>query len=73
MHDKLFFFFDCEWIRSALPIVTAATVPTPAFQNYVLQQLVLGGTDSVTGSVYQPFPQSAPFYQKMFMLVITQD
>ncbi len=68
MHDKLFFFFDSEWVRIALPIVTAATVPTPAFQNYVLQQLALGGTDSVTGSMCQPFPQSVPFYQKMFSL-----
>jgi hypothetical protein len=68
VHDKLFFFFDSEWVRIALPIVTAATVPTPAFQNYVLQQLPLGGTDSVTGSVYQPSPQSVPFYQKMFSL-----
>ncbi len=39
-HDKLFFFFDSEWVRIALPIVTATTVPTPAFQNYVLQQLL---------------------------------
>ena len=53
VHDKLFFFFDSEWVRIALPIVTATTVPTTAFQNYVLQQLPLGGTDSVTGSVYQ--------------------
>ncbi|MGB7847821.1 MAG: carboxypeptidase regulatory-like domain-containing protein [Candidatus Acidiferrum sp.] len=68
LHDKLFFFFDSEWVRIALPIVTAATVPTPAFQSYVLQQLPLGGTDSVTGSVYQPSPQSVPFYQKMFSL-----
>jgi hypothetical protein len=68
IHDKVFFFFDGEWVRIALPIVTAATVPTPAFQNYVLQRLFLGGTDSVTGSVYQPSPQSAPFYQKMFSL-----
>jgi Carboxypeptidase regulatory-like domain len=68
IQDKLFFFFDSEWVRIALPIVTAATVPTPAFQNYVLQRLPLGGTDSVTGSVYQPSPQSVPFYQKMFSL-----
>ena len=68
IHNKLFFFFDSEWVRIALPIVTAATVPTPAFQNYVLQQLPLGGTDSVTGSLYQPSPQSVPFYQKMFSL-----
>ena len=39
IQDKLFFFFDSEWVRIALPIVTATTVPTPAFQNYVLQQL----------------------------------
>src|SRR6266481_1581112 len=68
VHDKLFFFFDSEWVRIALPIVTATTLPSPAFQNYVLQQLPLGGTDSVTGSVYQPSPQSVPFYQKMFSL-----
>jgi hypothetical protein len=68
VHDKLFFFFDSEWVRIALPIVTATTVPTPAFQNYVLQQLPLGGTDSVTGSFYLPSPQSVPFYQKTFSL-----
>jgi len=68
IHDKLFFFFDSEWVRIALPIVTATTVPTPAFQNYVLLQLPLGGTDSVTGSRYQPAPQLVPFYQKMFSL-----
>ena len=68
VRDKLFFFFDSEWVRIALPIVAATTVPTPAFQNYVLQQLPLGGTDSVNGSTYQPAPQLAPFYQKMFSL-----
>jgi len=68
VRDKLFFFFDSEWVRIALPIVTAATVPTSAFQAYVLQQLPLGGTDSVTGSVYQPSPQSVPFYRNMFAL-----
>src|SRR6202163_1255492 len=68
VHHKLFFFFDSEWVRIALPIVTATTVPTPAFQDYVLQQLPLGGTDSVTGSRYQPAPQLVPFYQKMFSL-----
>jgi hypothetical protein len=68
VRNKLFFFFDSEWVRIALPIVTATTVPTPAFQNFVLQQLPLGGTDSVTRSVYQPSPQSVPFYQKMFSL-----
>jgi hypothetical protein len=68
VRNKVFFFFDSEWVRIALPIVTATTVPTPAFESYVLQQLPLGGTDSVTGSVYQPSPQSVPFYQKLFSL-----
>lgn len=51
--NKLFFFFDTEYVRIALPIVTATTVPTPAFQSYVLQQLA---------------PPLVPFYQKMFAL-----
>src|ERR1700692_2959487 len=68
VHDKLFFFFDSEWIRIALPIVTPTTVPSAAFQQYVLQQLPLGGADSVTGSNYPAAPQLVPFYQKMFSL-----
>ena len=38
-HDKLFFFFDSEWVRIALPIVTPTIVPTPAFQTIRLEQL----------------------------------
>src|SRR5690348_2799474 len=68
IHNKLFFFFDSEWVRIALPIVSATTVPTPAFQRYVLEQLPLRGTDSVTGSAYKPAPQLVPFYQRMFSL-----
>ena len=68
VHNQLFFFFDSEWVRIALPIFTTITVPTSAFQQYVLQQLPLGGTDSVTGSHYAPEPQMVPFYQKMFSL-----
>ncbi len=68
VHNRLFFFFDSEWVRIALPIVTPTTVPTPAFQNYVLQQLPLGGKDSVTGAIYPAAPQLVPFYQKMFSL-----
>src|SRR5208283_4453442 len=69
-----FFFVDSEWVRIALPIVTPATVPTAALENYVLGQggapgqLALGGTDSVTGSSYPAAPQLVPFYQKMFAL-----
>ncbi len=68
LHDKLFFFIDSEWVRIALPIVTPTTIPTPAFQNYVLQQLPLGGKDSVSEAVYPAEPQLVPFYQKMFSL-----
>ncbi len=57
VHDKLFFFFDSEWVRIALPIVTATTVPTPAFQNYVLGQLGNGSS-----------PGLVAFYQKLFAL-----
>jgi len=53
VHDKLFFFFDSEWVRIALPIVTAATVPTSAFQAYVLQHV--------------PSSETA-FYSNMFSL-----
>jgi hypothetical protein len=52
-HDKLFFFFDSEWVRIALPIVTPTIVPSAAFQQYVLQQIPSA---------------SAPFYQQMFSL-----
>jgi hypothetical protein len=51
--DRLFFFFDSEWVRIALPIVTPTIVPSPAFQQYVLQQLPSA---------------SVPFYQQMFSL-----
>ncbi len=53
VHDKLFFFFDSEWVRIALPIVTSATVPTPAFQTYVLQHVP---------------PSETAFYSNMFSL-----
>jgi len=68
VHNKLFVFFDSEWVRIALPIVTTTTVPTAVFQNYVLQQLPLGGKDAVTVATYPSAPQMVPFYQKMFSL-----
>ena len=68
IRDKLFFFFDSEWVRIALPIFTTVTVPSTAFQQYALQQLPLGGTDSVTGSRYAPAPEMVPLYQMMFAL-----
>ena len=64
-HDKLFFFFDSEWVRIALPIVTPTIVPSTAFQAYVLQQLS-GGQTAGCGSSDQN--ENCLFYQQMFNL-----
>ena len=45
--DKLFFFAHYEGMRIALPLVSQIVVPSPAYQQYVLQQLPLGGTDPI--------------------------
>jgi hypothetical protein len=68
LHNKLFFFFDSEWMRIALPIVTATTVPTPALEIYILGQLPTGGRDALTGAIYPAQPQLLPFYRKLFSL-----
>jgi hypothetical protein len=65
VHDKLFFFFDSEWVRIALPIVTPTIVPTTAFQAYVLQQLSGGQT---TGCGSSDPNENCLFYQQMFNL-----
>ena len=67
--DKLFFFGHYEGIRIALPIVSQITLPTPAYQQYVLRQLPVGGTDPVTGTSLPAQPAEIPFYQKMFSLL----
>jgi hypothetical protein len=64
-HDKLFFFFDSEWVRIALPIVTPTIVPSTAFQAYVLQQLSGGQT---TGCGSSAPNENCLFYQQMFNL-----
>jgi Carboxypeptidase regulatory-like domain len=66
LHDMLFFFFDSEWVKIALPLFNTVTVPSADFQQYVLQQLPLGGTDSVTESHYAPAPQLVPFIKICF-------
>jgi len=71
VHDKLFFFFDSEWVRIALPIVTATTVPTLALEDYILRELPAGGRDILTGAQYPAQPQLVPFYQKLFSLYRT--
>ncbi|HLM81425.1 MAG TPA: carboxypeptidase-like regulatory domain-containing protein [Terriglobales bacterium] len=72
-HDRLFFFFDSEWVRIALPIVTPTIVPSPSalFQTYVLGQLHSGQTsDCMSGgpnkNCYPAAPQEVDFYQQIF-------
>ncbi|MGB0063109.1 MAG: hypothetical protein WBP85_01575, partial [Terracidiphilus sp.] len=67
--DKLFFFAHYEGVRIALPIVSLITLPTPAYQQYVLGQLAVGGTDPVTGTNLAAEPAEIPFYQNMFSLL----
>jgi hypothetical protein len=66
--DKLFFFFDSEWVKIALPIVSEITVPTPQLESWTLGQLATGGRDAVTGVAYPAQPRLIPFYQEMFAL-----
>src|ERR1700681_519013 len=65
IHDKLFFFFDSEWVRIALPIVTPTIVPSTTFQAYVLRQLSGGQT---TGCGSSDPNENCLFYQQMFNL-----
>ena len=66
--DKLFFFAHYEGIRIALPLVSQAVVPSPAYQQYVLGQLAHGGADAITGTVMPAEPEEIGFYQSMFKL-----
>jgi Carboxypeptidase regulatory-like domain len=66
--NKLFFFTAYEGVRIALPIVTQAVDPSPAYQQYVLGQLGLGGVDPITGTALPAEPAEVPFYHSMFGL-----
>ena len=68
LKDKLFFFGHYEGIRIALPLVARTTVPSSAYQQYVLHQLPQGGTDPINGTVLPAQPQEVPFYENMFRL-----
>jgi hypothetical protein len=67
--SKLFFFGHYEGIRIALPLVTELTLPSPAYQQYVLGQLATGGTDPETGTALPAQPAEIPFYQNLFSLL----
>ncbi len=66
--DKLFFFGAYEGVRIALPIVTQAVDPSPAYQQYVLSQLAVGGVDPITGTALPAEPAELAFYHTMFGL-----
>ncbi len=66
--NKLFFFAHYEGVRIALPIVEPITVPSSAYQQYVLEQLPLGGIDVINGTALPPQPQEVSFYRNMFKL-----
>jgi len=67
--NKLFFFAHYEGIRIALPLVSPITLPTPAYRQYVLEQLTSGGSDPVTGASFPAQPAEIPFYENMFSLL----
>ena len=66
--QKLFFFAHFEGIRIALPLVSQVTAPSPAYQQYVLQQLAVGGVDPITGVTLPAQPAEIPLYRSMFAL-----
>jgi hypothetical protein len=66
--QKLFFFTHYEGIRIALPLVSQVTAPSPAYQQYVLQQLAVGGVDPITGVKLRAQPAEIPLYRSMFAL-----
>jgi len=78
MRDKLFFFTDLEGTRIVLPTVASTTAPTSQYENYVLNQLTLGGCDyqndpagCAAGTSVLQYPANSsevPFYQTMFNL-----
>jgi hypothetical protein len=72
LRNRLFFFGHYEGIRIALPLVSQITLPTFAYQQYVLGQLAVGGTDPITGTSLPAQPAEIPFYQRMFSLTPAQ-
>ncbi len=68
LRQKLFFFAHYEGIRIALPLVSQVTAPSPAYQQYVLEQLSKGGADPITGVTLPPQAAEVPLYRNMFAL-----
>lgn len=73
--NKLFFFFDNEGTRIDLPVESTFKVPTPAFEAYAQQQILLGGFDTnsslkSSGNFRQlpAEPAELPWLQSFFKL-----
>jgi hypothetical protein len=66
--NKLFFFAHYEGVRIAIPIIARSTVPSAAYEQYVLQQLPQGGTDPINGTLFPAQPAEVSLYQTMFGL-----
>jgi carboxypeptidase family protein len=69
LKKKLFFFGDIEGLRIIGPSNQQTILPTPLYQNFVLQQLPVGGTDPIFGTVLPPEPQEVPFFNTIFSLM----
>ncbi|WP_160115122.1 TonB-dependent receptor [Bryocella elongata] len=65
---RLFVFAHYEGIRIALPLVSQVTAPSPAYQQYVLEALTMGGVDPITGVALPAQPAEIPLYRSMFGL-----
>ena len=70
--NKLFFFAHYEGIRIALPLVARTTVPSPAYQQYVLgNSRRADDCDPITGDLHPALPRNrrkSPSTRTMFAL-----
>ena len=70
VHDKLFFFFDCEWVRIALPDRDGHNRTDRRVSKLrVCSNCLWAERIPLPGQIYHASPQSVPFYQKMFCSV----
>lgn len=69
--NKLFLFGDLEDIQIVLPTTQTENFPSPAYENYVLNQIPLGGYDPQKKKTYAPPPNpgvAIQYYKKAFAL-----
>jgi Carboxypeptidase regulatory-like domain len=67
--NKLFFFGDLEDLRIVLPLTQIENFPSQAYENYVLNQIPLGGFDPRNGRSYAPPPNPSvaiQYYKQAF-------